>query len=116
MDAVVSALNAPMELWWNRSPARNWLQLRLHGSRSNRSAIGAEVTCKTQSRTQTRCVTSTVGYASSKDLTVHFGLDADSKATLRIRWPAGTMQQLDDVAANQRLNVEEPGSQAVQRY
>jgi enediyne biosynthesis protein E4 len=108
MDAAVTALNAPIELWWNRSPARNWLQLRLHGTRSNRSAIGAEITCKTRSRTQTRCVTSTVGYASSRDLTVHFGLDADNKASLSIRWPSGTVQQLNDVAANQRMSVEEP--------
>ena len=108
MDAAVTALNAPIELWWNRSPVRNWLQLRLRGTRSNRSAIGAEVTCKSRSRTQTRCVTSTVGYASSRDLTVHFGLDADSRAALSIRWPSGTVQQLNEVAANQRLSVEEP--------
>ena len=108
IDAAVTALNAPIELWWNRSPQRNWLQLRLHGTRSNRSAIGAQVTCKTVSRTQTRCVANTVGYASSSDLTVHFGLDSDSKASVKIRWPSGTVQELSEVAANQRLSVEEP--------
>ena len=101
------ALNAPIEMWWNRSPQRNWLQLRLQGKRSNRSAIGAQVTCKTASRTQTRCVTNTVGYASSSDLTVHFGLDMDSKASVEIRWPSGKVQQLGELAANQRLRVEE---------
>ena len=107
IDAAVTALNAPIELWWNRSPQRNWLQLRLRGTRSNRSAIGAQVTCKTVSRTQTRCVTNTAGYASSSDLTVHFGLDTDSKASVKIRWPSGTLQELGEVAANQRLSVEE---------
>ena len=47
MDAAVTALNGPIELWWNRSPQGNpvhhWLQLRLTGRKSNRSAIGAEV-------------------------------------------------------------------------
>jgi enediyne biosynthesis protein E4 len=108
IDAAVTALNAPIELWWNRSPERKWLQLRLQGRRSNRSAIGAEVTCKTASRTQTRFVTNTVGYASSSDLTVHFGLDADTKASVKIRWPSGTVQELGEVTANQRLRVEEP--------
>ena len=108
IDAAVTALNKPIELWWNRSPERNWLQLRLHGKRSNGSAIGAQVTCKTQSRTQTRCVTNTVGYASSSDLTLHFGLDADTKASVKIRWPSGTAQDLGEVAANQRMRVEEP--------
>ena len=109
IDAAVTALNKPIELWWNRSPERNWLQLRLRGKRSNGSAIGAQVTCKTLSRTQTRCVTNTVGYASSSDLTVHFGLDANTKALVKIHWPSGTAQDLGEVAANQRMRVEEPG-------
>jgi enediyne biosynthesis protein E4 len=109
IDAAVTALNKPIELWWNRSPERNWLQLRLRGKRSNGSAIGAQVTCKTLSRTQSRCVTNTVGYASSSDLTVHFGLDADTKASVKIRWPSGTAQDLGEVAANQRMRVQEPG-------
>jgi hypothetical protein len=108
VDAAVTALNGPIELWWNRSPERNWLQLRLQGTRSNRSAIGAQVTCTTMNRTQTRCVTNTVGYASSSDLTVHFGLDTDRKAVVRIRWPSGTLQELGEVAANQRVRVTEP--------
>src|SRR6185437_14517060 len=54
LDAAVTALNAPVELWWNRSPARHWLQLRLTGSRSNRSAVGAEVRCTAKARLQVR--------------------------------------------------------------
>ena len=109
IDAAVTSLNAPMELWWNRSPQRNWLQMRLEGKHSNRSAIGAQVTCRTLSRTQTRCVTNTIGYASSSDLTVHFGLDVDSTARITIRWPSGRAQDLGEVTANQRLHVAEPG-------
>ena len=78
IDAAVTALNAPIELWWNRtpreSPARHWLQLRLTGRKSNRSAIGAEVRCRAGGRTQVRTVSGSVGYASTSDLTVHFGL------------------------------------------
>jgi len=107
IDMAVTALNEPIELWWNRSPERHWLQLQLKGKRSNRSAIGAQVTCKSASRTQTRCLTNSVGYASSKDLTVHFGLDADDKATVEIRWPSGSVQRLGEVTADQRLLVEE---------
>jgi hypothetical protein len=107
MDVAVTALNEPIELWWNRSPKRHWLQLQLRGKRSNRSAIGAQVTCKSASRTQTCCLTNSVGYASSKDLTVHFGLDADSKARVEIRWPSGNVQKLGEVTADQQLHVEE---------
>ena len=112
MDAAVTALNAPIELWWNRSsgqtPARHWLQLRLTGRSSNRSAIGAEIRCRTAGRLQVRTVSGSMGYASTSDLTVHFGLGEAQRAAVEIRWPSGRVQSLGEVAANQRLNVTEP--------
>jgi hypothetical protein len=108
IDAAVTSLNAPIELWWNRSQAHHWLQLRLQGRKSNRSAIGAQVTCRTASRVQSRFVTSSVGYASSSDLVVHFGLDAETQASVEIRWPSGIIQKLTEVAVDQRIQVTEP--------
>jgi hypothetical protein len=112
IDAAVTALNAPIELWWNRSPrenpARHWLQLRLAGRRSNRSAIGAEIRCHAGGRMQVRTASSSVGYASSSDLTAQFGLGEAARASIEIRWPSGTLQTLGEVAADQRLNVVEP--------
>lgn len=108
LDAAVTSLNGPIELWWNESPVRHWLQLRLEGTRGNRSAIGAQVICKTASRTQSRCVNSSVGYASSSDLTVHFGLGEDRKAVVEIHWPSGQVQKLGETLVNQRLKAREP--------
>jgi hypothetical protein len=112
LDAAVTALNAPIELWWNRSskenPARHWLQLRLTGRRSNRSAIGAEIRCHAGERLQVRTVSGSVGYASTSDLTVHFGLGEATRGVFEIRWPSGITQNLGDVAADQRLNITEP--------
>ena len=112
IDVAVSALNEPIELWWNRSPrdnpARHWLQLRLTGRRSNHSAIGAIVHCQTGAQTQLRTVSSSVGYASSSDLTVHFGLGQTERAVIEIRWPSGVVQKLGEVTADQRLNIAEP--------
>ncbi len=109
IDVAVSALNAPLELWWNRSEIgrRHWLQLRLAGKSSNRSAIGAVVTCQAGGRTQSRTVTSSASYASSNDLTVHFGLGETAQATVEIRWPSGILQRLGEVAADQRLTITE---------
>jgi enediyne biosynthesis protein E4 len=109
IDVAVTALNERIELWWNRSPERHWLQLQLEGKHSNRSAIGAQVTCKSASRTQTRCVTNSVGYASSSALTVHFGLATARMATVEIRWPSGSLQKLGEVLADRQLHVEEAG-------
>jgi len=107
IDIAVSALDAPLELWWNKSTEQNWLQLRLTGTKSNRSAIGAQVTLVAGGRTQLRCVNSSVGYASSSDLTVHFGLGAETSATVKIQWPAGAHQDLGVVKCNQRLEIRE---------
>jgi hypothetical protein len=108
VDVAVTSMDGPIELWWNRSPTQHWLELKLVGTRSNRSAIGAEVTLKTAARTQKRCVTSSVGYASSSDLTVHFGLGIERKGTVEVLWPSGTVQKLGEVEADQRLQVKEP--------
>ena len=112
LDVAVTALNAPIELWWNRTPKENptshWLQLRLTGRKSNRSAIGAEVRCRAAGRLQLRTVSPSVGYASSSDLTVHFGLGEAARASVEIRWPSGKVQSLGEIAADQRLNVNEP--------
>lgn len=110
LDAAVSALNAPLELWWNRTPPRHWLQLRLAGQASNRSAIGAEIRCTAGDRLQLRTVSGSQGYASTSDLTIHFGLAEERRARVEIRWPSGRLQSLGDVAADQRLSVTEPGS------
>ena len=112
LDAAVTALNAPIELWWNRTPQENpashWLQLRLTGRKSNRSAIGAEVRCHAGGRRQVRTVSGSVGYASTSDLTVHFGLGEAARANLEIRWPSDRIQSIGEVAADQRLNLTEP--------
>jgi hypothetical protein len=122
LDAAVSVVNGPLELWWNRTEkANHWLQLRLTGSGaghgpeagvgnakgSNRSAVGAVVECLASGRRQRRTVSGSVGYASTSDLTVHFGLGEAAKATVEIHWPSGRVQALGEVAADQRLNVTE---------
>jgi hypothetical protein len=111
MDVVVSAIAEPAAVLYNVTPgAGAWLGLRLVGTKSNRDGIGASVKLTGESgRVQHDHVTTAVGYASSSDRTVHFGLGADRTAReIEIRWPSGTRQRLRDVAAGQVLEVREP--------
>jgi hypothetical protein len=109
LDAAVTALNAPIELWWNRTPRmQHWLQVRLTGRKSNRSAIGAEVRCRAGGRLQVRTVSGSVGYGSTSDLTVHFGLGEAARAVVEVRWPSGKVQAVGEVGADQRLAITEP--------
>jgi hypothetical protein len=54
-------------------------------------------------------MTTAVGYASSSDYGVHFGLGSvKSIDRIEIRWPSNVTQSLENVPANQILAVAEP--------
>ncbi|HEX7361786.1 MAG TPA: CRTAC1 family protein [Bryobacteraceae bacterium] len=110
IDIAVTAINQPIELWMNRTPQRHWLQLKLIGIRSNRSALGARVICRAGGSTQTAEVANSIGLGSASDLRVHFGLGNNSKAGVEIHWPSGIKQKMEAVKADQCLRVEEPTS------
>jgi hypothetical protein len=106
VDAVVSSLEAPVELWHNVSPEPNhWIELKLAGTRSNRDGIGARI----QLGKQYNDMTSAVSYASSSLVPVHFGLGAvPTVDRIEIIWPRGKHQTLRSVKADQVLAVREP--------
>jgi hypothetical protein len=111
VDVVVSVIGEPPELLYNVSGGTgHWIELRLLGTRSNRDGIGAKVKLtRASGQVQYNHVTTTVGYASSSDPRVHFGLGPDPAAReIEIRWPSGVRQVLNDVAADQVLEVKEP--------
>jgi hypothetical protein len=105
MDAVVTALGEPTELWHNVSPASNhWIVLRLQGVKSNRDGIGAVVRIGDQYAE----MTTTVGYASSADCGIHFGLgNKASVEKIEILWPSGKRQTLREVKADRTVDVKE---------
>jgi len=110
LDVVVSSLNEPIELLMNRTARRRWLQLKLRGGHCNRSGLGARVSCRTKSSHQVAWVANSVGYASASDLRLHFGLGEEALATeIEVGWPCGRLQKLRKVAADQILEVVEPG-------
>ena len=108
IDIAVTSINGPVELWMNRSPMQHWLQLKLQGTRSNASGLGAKVVCRGSQHTQTCMVSSSVGYGCSSDSRVHFGLGEERTVSLEIHWPSGTVQQMRDVKCDQRLSIQEP--------
>ena len=96
----------------NRSPnVGHWLDISLHGVRSNRDGIGARIKVVTKAGAQYNHQTSSVCYASSSLGPVHFGLGAESTATkVEITWPSGIVQSLENVSADQVLKATEPDS------
>jgi len=110
IDVVVSVIGEPPEVLYNvTAGAGHWIELQLEGVKSNRDGIGATVKLTGESgRVQYNHATTAVGYASASDKRVHFGLGADrSVREIRIRWPSGIEQVLNDVPADQALEVRE---------
>jgi enediyne biosynthesis protein E4 len=113
VDMVVSVLNGPVKLFHNITENQNhWILLNLVGTKSNRMGIGAQIQITTpDGKKQWNEVTTAVGYASSSDPRVHFGLGKnDQIKEIEIRWPSGIKQILRDVSADRILTVEEPKS------
>jgi len=111
LDMVVTALGEPARIFRNVfGKANHWLLLKLVGTKSNRMGIGAQVRITTaDGRSQWNEVTTSVGYASSSDSRVHFGLGANQLVKeLEVRWPSGIRQVLHDVQGDRIVVVEEP--------
>ena len=108
VDILIVNLNEPPSLLRNDlSGAGNWLKVKLEGTKSNRSAIGATVVVKYGDRTQAQAVLSQSSFHSANDSRLHFGLGRENEADLEIRWPSGTSESYSEVAANALIRIEE---------
>ena len=103
-DAVMTVLGGPPQIFLNRGGKQHWLVISLRGTRSNRDGLGARV----RVNGQTRFATTAGSYLSASDKRLHFGLGAAETAKVEIAWPSGTRQILNDVHADQFLEVREP--------
>jgi len=103
-DIVMTVLGGKPLVFRNHGGRAHWLTLSLRGTRSNRDGFGARLLVNGQSQ----YATSAGSYASASDKRVHFGLGVASTAKVEIKWPSGTVQKIDDVRADQFLNVVEP--------
>ena len=110
VDVVLTRLNEPPIVLTNVTETRNhWLRVRLRGHGVNRDAIGARIRVVSETGAQWNQITTSVGYAGSSEPEAHFGMGQDSRVrTLEIWWPSGARQSLQGLAADRRLEIEEP--------
>lgn len=113
---IMNMADAPSLLRNDLAPGRHWIQLKLEGRKSNRSAIGATVTIEAGGRTQTLPVLSQSSFLSQNDSRLHFGLDAAQKVgRIRVTWPSGAAEEFPGAAAD-RLFVLVEGSGEVRPW
>lgn len=109
IDIVVTALNGPPKILMNCTNNKDhWIILKLIGVKSNRDGLGTKVKITTTLGSQYNHATSAVGYNSSSDKRVHFGLgNASVVREIELIWPSGIKQILTNVNADQILTVTE---------
>jgi len=113
LDLLVTNNGAGVNLLLNEGLAEaaghaNAMLIRVIGTKSNRSAIGARLTLTTGGRRQLREVQSGSSYLTQNDLRAHFGLGAANRSErLEIRWPSGATEVVQDLPANHVFTVRE---------
>jgi hypothetical protein len=109
LDVLISTNDGPAVLYTNEGGNKNnWLTVRLNGTRSNRSGLGAVVRIESALGKQWRTVHSGSSYCSESDLALTFGLGHDRTIkSISVEWPSGTRQQFSNITSNQSLNIDE---------
>jgi hypothetical protein len=106
----------PSLLKQSGKPSGNWILVRLEGTKSNRSAIGARVRITAGGFMQTDEVRSGGGFISQSDLRLHFGLgEAQRIERLEVFWPSGLREEKTDLAVNRVLVLQEPAARILKK-
>jgi hypothetical protein len=115
LDIVVNNIHDTPDLFMLDAPAQaHWLILKLVGTRSNRSAIGARVRLDAGGGRQVQEVRGGGSYYSQNDLRVHFGLGGSTRVDrIEIRWPNGLEEVWTDVGIDRIVTLKEGGGAAV---
>lgn len=112
-DALVRNHKQPAQLLHNLTNDGNWIEIKLIGTRSNRDAVGAQVSLFAEGLRQLREVHAGSAYLSASSLVLHFGLGgANLVERLEIRWPSGERTTLRELSVNRYYTVREGEQQA----
>jgi hypothetical protein len=109
VEVLINNQNAPPTLLRQTArTANHWITIKLAGTRSNRSALGAKVRVTAGGLVQADEVRSGGSYLSQNDLRLHFGLGAEKKVDrVEVEWPSGGKQVLRNVAVDRVVVIEE---------
>ncbi len=88
----------------DQSTGNHWLQVRLHGTHSNRSAIGARVRIVSGGVSQVRELSGGSGFGSQDELLASFGLGANATVdSMVVNWPSGIVEVVSPLAGVDQL-------------
>lgn len=99
----------PIQLFRNKGNENHWIEVDLEGSVSNRDGIGAILELTVAGTVQKRTQNSGMHRYSQNFQRIHFGLgENDVVDYIKVLWPSGRIQRIDQVKADQILHLIEP--------
>ncbi len=108
LDLLMTTNGGPALLFRNQGATNRRLRVKLVGTRSNRSGLGAVVTVTAGGEKQWKMLRSGSSYLSQSELVLTFGLGSHAVAdSIEVRWPSGAVDRLTNVKADQVIVVEE---------
>ena len=108
VDMVIINLNEPPSLLRNDLTGnRNWVKVRLIGTKSNRSAIGSTVTARYGGKQQLQSVLAQSSFYSVDDRRLHFGLGDATMVDLEIHWTNGGVEKVNRLHSNRLFVIKE---------
>lgn len=109
LDLIVANLDEELGVFRNNAAGGNALKVRLRGRAPNTGALGSVVTVEAAGTgRQVRLANPCTGFQASNDPLLHFGLGDDAVVErLTVRWPDGTLESHEGIAANQVLTLAE---------
>jgi hypothetical protein len=110
LDVIVANQRGPLLLYKNTVvPENKSVEFQLEGTKSNRSAIGAQVTLEWNDQKQIQQISGGSGFAAQNDRRLHFGVGRNPIITSAvIRWPSGKIQTLQGIIPGKLYKVKEP--------
>lgn len=108
LDVVIVNLNEPPSLLRNDvSGGFHWIKVKLTGTKSNRSALGARVIVRSGGKPQAKEVLGQSSYLSVNDRRLHYGLGDAKTADIEVRWPLGLVEKFAGVSVDQIIHITE---------
>lgn len=110
LDVLAANQRGPLLLYKNQvAENTNWIAFELKGTKSNASAIGAQVRLFWNGQEQLQELPAASGFSAQNQRRLHFGLGQTADIDqVRIRWPSGQEQVIDAPAANTIHQIQEP--------
>jgi hypothetical protein len=109
LDMFVANANGEPYLYRNTMPLGNhWVDFALEGTKSNRTAVGAQVRLTAGGMTRLQFISGGNSFAGQSSSRVHFGLGDVAKIDqIEVRWPAGEREVFTGLACDKIQKIVE---------